>query len=232
MKIQALAIIGAMIAMAGVAQAQWTVRVCFGTTPGVRNSVGGTNNARSLLNTKYSNLRRAHDGNNSATGVSFTRPGHFNSNYNQQRHTSATQIARLNREQQLADFRNYRNRTNSDLAQLYCDWTNLGILGVANQPGWASVCRRAVLTVNATTRGAGITHIHEFGHSMNASHEHGFCLNNNTRTLMRVGGGCRNINTLFFSDDRRRGSGRRLGDRTHDNRGRIQARAPITQRQQ
>ena len=231
MKIRTVALIGGMIAMAGLAEAQWTVRVCFGVTPGVRNSVGGTGNARSLLNTKYSNLRRAHDNNNSATGVSFTRPGHFNSGYNQVNHTAATQLRRLNRENQLSDFRNYRNRTNSDLGQLFCDWTNLGVLGVANQPGWASVCRRAVLTVNATNRGSGITHIHEFGHSMNASHGHGFCLNNNRRTLMRTGS-CSQTFTLFFSDDRRRGGGRRLGDRTHDNRGRIQTRAPITQRQQ
>ena len=231
MKIKTLAMIGGMIALAGLAEAQ-TVRICFATTPGVRNSVGGNSNANTLLNTKYSSLRQAHGGNNSATGITFTRPGHFRTSYNNQNQRAATQQNRLVNGPQLGDFRRYRDNTNSDLGQLYCDWNTLNVLGMANQPGWASSARRAVLSVNGSTIGMAITHIHEAGHSMNANHGNGFCLSNNNRTLMESGSTCRFRYTLFFSDDRRRGGGVRLGNRSNDNRGRVQRRAPTTARQQ
>ena len=232
MKKPVIALLGGVIALAGLAEAQ-TVRICFGTTTNVRNSVGGTRNANSLLNTKFSTLQQAFGESRSATGVTFTRPGHFSSTYNNRRQTASTQIRRLRSGSELRGFRNHRDRNNADLAQLYCDWTNTSVKGVGQLPGFASVVLNSVLSVNSGSTPQRATHIHEVGHTMNATHGAGFCLARNERTIMEPNSSScrRSTRVLYFSDDRRRKNGNRLGNRSNDNRGRIQARARTTSRQ-
>ena len=54
MKKSTLTLLGCLVALSGVAQAQRiaTIEIYLSTTTGVRNSVGGTSNSRTLLNVK------------------------------------------------------------------------------------------------------------------------------------------------------------------------------------
>ena len=233
MKKPILTLVGSLLALSGLSEAQTTIRAVYGTTTGVRNSVGGTNNTNSLLNTKFSGLRSSDS--NSNTGVRWTRSSHFSATYNNQNQTAATQLTRLRTGGQLSGFRNFRNNSNADLAQLFCDWTNGGILGLANQPGWPSICRRNVLSVNSGNGPTRWTHVHETGHSMNASHGHGFCINGlSQRTLMEPNGSSCNAfrRVNYFSARTRSKNNRRLGNNSNQNRERIRSRRRAASRLQ
>lgn len=211
---------------------QTTIRVIFGSTTNVRNSYGGTSNTNSMLSAKFSNLRSSDS--NSNTGIRWTRSSHFSATYNDRNQTASTQLNRLNTSSRLSGFRNSRNRTNADLGQLYCDWTNGGILGFANQPGAFSVVRNAVLGVMNTTLAGGIATVHEFGHSMNANHGQGHCFGNNRRTLMH-GGGCGPSNGNYrnvFSSPIRRFENVITGNNSNNNRQRIRNRRGAASRLQ
>ena len=234
MKIHTLALISGVVLFAGLAEGQTrrTIRINFGYTRGVRNSVGGTSNTRSLLNTKLSSLQTVHSNGRSNTGITFSRPAHFEVGNNNQNQTANTQLSRLNGGNQFSDMRANRNRTSSDLVQMYCDWTNGGVLGIAQLPGFANLCRRNVLTINGGTTAARLTHAHEVGHNLNAPHSHGFCLSNGQRTVMEPNNGsCSRGRRIFYHSSATRSIGNtRLGNNSNQNRERIISRAGATSR--
>ena len=212
------------VGLAPLVYAQTTIRVIFATTTNVRNSNGGTSNARSLLSSKYGLLRDSDS--NTNTGIRWTRPSHFNATYNARNVTAQTQLTRLRTGSQLGGFRNERDRRNADLAQLYCDWTNGSLLGLANQPAAFSVVRNNTLGILNTRLGGGIAGVHEIGHNMNATHGQGHCYANNRRTLMHLGG-CGPANGNFrnvFSSPTRFFEGSRTGNNSNNNRTRVRNR--------
>ena len=203
---------------------QTTIRIIFGTTTNVRNSYGGTSNTNSMLSAKYAQLRDSDR--NSNTGIRWRRGDHFSATYNDRNQTAATQLNRLRTSSNLRGFRNARDNASADLAQLYCDWTNGGVLGIANQPGAFSCVRNNILGVMNTNRGGGIAHIHEVGHSLNANHAQGHCFGNNRRTLMH-GGSCGPSNGNYrnvFSSPIRRFENVFTGNNSNNNRQRIRDR--------
>ena len=171
MKKSTLALIGYLVALSGLAQAQRiaTIEIAYTTTTGVRNSVGGTSNSRSLLNTKYDFMRDAEA--RSVGNINWRISGHFNATYDEQNQTAGTQLDRIINGSEFNGFRRHRDQQNGDMGQVFCDWTNGSVAGGSTQPGWASVCRREVLTINSGTSFMVWTSTHEHGHSMNANHE-------------------------------------------------------------
>ena len=215
------------VALTPLLQAQRTIRIIFGTTTGVRNDHGGNSNTNSLLSTKFGQVRDSN--NNSSTGINWTRPSHFRATYNSRNQTAATQLNRLRTGSQLRGFRNRRDDTNSDIMQLYCDWSNLGTAGLWTQPGAFSVVRNSFLSSLNNRNFGGRVHIHEVGHNMNATHGQGHCYaNNSRRTLMipttescgAANGNYRHV----FSSSTRSFQGHRTGKSNTNNRSRIRSR--------
>ena len=212
------------VGLAPLLQAQRTIRIIYGSTTNVRNSHGGNSNTNSLLSSKSGQLRDSDR--NTNTGINWTRPSHFRATYNNRNQTAATQLNRVRTHSGLGGFRNRRDSTNSDLAQLFCDWTNAGVLGAANQPGAFSVMRNNTLGVLSVNRGAGIAHVHETAHNMNANHAHGHCYSGNRRTAMYTAGGCGGSSAYrnVFSSPTRFFEGRVTGNNSNNNRTRIRNR--------
>ena len=232
MKKSTLTLLGCLVALSGVAQAQRiaTIEIYLSTTTGVRNSVGGTSNSRTLLNVKYDLMRDAEA--RSIGNINWRRSSHRNTTYNSRNQTSSTQLTRLLSGSQLSGFRSHRDQQNADVGQLFCDWTDSAI-GLAFRPGWASICRREVLSVNSGSSPAVWTSAHEFGHSMAATHERGFCMTQDRRTIMETNGGsCGDRRRIGYFSSTRRLNGSRLGNANNNNRSLIRAQAPWTQRQQ
>ena len=234
MKKPTLALIGCLVALSGLARAQTIahIEIAYTTTTGVRNSVGGSSNARSLLLLKYDLLRDAEA--RSVGNIRWRVSGQFDATYDEQDQTAITQLNRLLDGSEFNGFRRHRDQQNGDLGQVYCDWTNLGVLGIAFQPGWASICRRAVLTANTGNSGATNASTHECGHSMNADHANGHCMSRlNARTIMEDNSGCpTNERIFYFSSPNTTVDGRVIGNSSNQNRERIRARAPTTAAQQ
>ena len=229
-----LALTGSIVALSGLTQAQRiaTIEIAYTTTTGVRNSVGGTSNSRSLLNTKYDFMRDAEA--RSVGNINWRISGHFNATYDEQDQTSTTQLNRLFFGSQFNGFRRHRDQQNGDMAQVFCDWTDSAI-GLAFRPGWASICRREVLSVNSGSSPAVWTSTHEHGHNMNATHEQGHCMARlAARTIMEPNGSSCSSNQRigYFSSPNTVVDGRVIGNSTNDNRDRIRTRAPITAGQQ
>ena len=214
------------IGLAPLLQAQRTIRIIFGTTTNVRNSHGGNSNANSLLSSKSGQLRDSDR--NTNTGINWTRPSHFRATYNSRNQTAATQLNRLRTHSGLRGFRNRRDSTNSDLIQLFCDWTNLGVAGIAQQPGAFGIVRNTFLGVINTRNAGGVTHVHEIGHNMNASHGQGHCYGPNRRSIMLpVSSSCGPSNGNYrnvYSSPTRFFEGSRTGNNSNNNRTRIRNR--------
>lgn len=230
-----LALTGSIVALSGLTQAQRiaTIEIAYTTTTGVHNSVGGTSNSRSLLNTKYDFMRDAEA--RSVGNINWRISGHFNATYDEQDQTSTTQLNRLFFGSQFNGFRRHRDQQNGDMAQVFCDWTDTGILGLAFRPGWASVCRRPILTINSGTSPSVWTSTHEHGHNMNATHEQGHCMARlNARTIMEPNNGsCSQRPRIgYFSSPTTSVDGRVIGNSSNDNRSVIRAQAPTTAAQQ
>ena len=210
-----------------------TIRVLYATTPGVRSSHGGTSNSRSLVNSKHSELRSI-DG-NSQLDINWTRPTAFSSSYNTSNVTSSLQLDRLEGSSQLSDVRNRRNQTNGDLVHLFCQWSNTSTLGTANLPGAFSITLNRTLNVLSGSGGQRIVTYHEIGHNMNGTHDRAYCFSQGRETLMANRSRCSGSDNfrLVYSSSTLRANrngtrGPRIGNGTHNNRGRIRGRRSTT----
>jgi hypothetical protein len=221
--------------LTGLATAAETVKIAYAYTSSVSSYYGGDDNTKSKINSKHSTTTTLHS--NSATGVTFVKgPSYKATAYTATNVTSADALTNLRNHANLQGARDTRNSSNSDLMQLFCDWTDSGMIGLANVPGWASIIRKQ--TLGGTSSYATIVSGHEIGHNMNALHTIAHCLNvPQKKTVMgttEVSCTSYSIINYFSSSSRTYYFGNNgaapLGDRTHNNRERVISQAPTTAR--
>jgi hypothetical protein len=230
-KLLLLAFVGT--ALTGLATAGETVKVAYAYTSSVSSYYGGDENTKSKITSRHNTTNALHT--NSATGVTFVVGTRVKTlTYTRTNVTASEALADLRNVADLKGVRDSRDATQSDLLQLFCDWTNTNIVGLAGEPGYASVVLKSAL--GGTGPIATVASGHELGHCMNAAHANGFCTQNLKRTVMAGTSSCSGSSVInYFSSSSRiyyfgNNGAAPLGDRTHNNRERVIAQAPTTAR--
>jgi hypothetical protein len=218
-----LAMCGFLLATASAHAADVAISIMYVTTPGVRSAWGGSSNTNSKITTQFGLLKTTHT--NSQTEVKWTKTDNHEATYDSSDVTSITQRNRLISGGELEGTRATRNNRNADMVQMVCEWTDTGIAGVAQLPGWASVVNR---TSFASTSGANsLTASHEVGHCLNAEHGHGFCISSpKERTIMEKNSDspCSTSTRInWFSSKTIKKNGVTIGDNSNQNRERVRA---------
>jgi hypothetical protein len=228
MKTELLILALAGTALTGLVPAAETVKIAYAYTRSVSSYYGGDDNTKSKINSRHNTTTTLHS--NSATSVTFVQgPSIKSLTYTVTNVTSSGALANLRDHADLNGVRDGRDATQSDLLQLYCDWTDSNILGLAGQPGWISVVRKQAL--GSTGPIATLASGHEIGHNMNAAHANGFCTQNLKRTVMAGTSSCSGSSIInYFSSSSRRLDGVPLGNSTKNNRERVISQAPTTAR--
>jgi hypothetical protein len=210
--------------LTGLATAAETIKVAYAYTSSVSSYYGGDDNTRSKINSKHSLTTELYS--NSPTGVTFVKgPSYKATAYTATNVTSAQAINNLRNHANLQGARDTRDSSNSDIMQFFCDWTNSVTLGIAETPGWCSAVRKNVL--GSTSGNAKFTPGHEIGHNTNATHEHGFCLSMNRRTVMEPNDGtCSSYTRINYFSQSIVG----MGNSSNDNNKRVVNQSPTTAR--